>query len=304
MELLKKISACPAPCGGEGALRQLIEDTISPFVDEITTDVHGSLIAHKKGEGKSICFMVPLDTPSLYVTYTHDKGFLRFSTAGEFDTKKLMGQKVVLQNGAKGVIYSEKEDGNISEMFIDIGNQSAEISDFVAFENGAEVLGDTVMGYAMGKKAAVYAAIKAIKENTKRDVYFVFTAKTAASLHSTAFMKTIDSSYYITLEDSPANDYPGEKNEFIKLFHGAVLKVKNGSMVSNPEVIKMIENCEENLQKEVSDHKGIASALYKTGCSVKYAGLGIPTRYKGSFAEVVALSDIDSAIKLITKLLQ
>ena len=57
IELLEKLTAAFGPSGCEDGVRGVIADLIAPYVDEVRTDAMGSLIAHKKGEGKKGHFM-------------------------------------------------------------------------------------------------------------------------------------------------------------------------------------------------------------------------------------------------------
>ena len=122
MELLRKLTQCPGASGNEKAICELIKNEIKDYVDEITVDVLGNLIARKKGNGKKIMFAAHMDEIGVVVTAIDNKGFIRFSNVGGLYTKNLIGRRVIFSDGTTGVIYSEEENKNsmIGKMYIDI----------------------------------------------------------------------------------------------------------------------------------------------------------------------------------------
>ena len=51
--LLERLSNAHGVSGYEGNIRQIIEEEVRPYVDEIKTDKMGNLIATKKGKNLS-----------------------------------------------------------------------------------------------------------------------------------------------------------------------------------------------------------------------------------------------------------
>ena len=74
IELLEKLTAAFGPSGCEDGVRGVIADLIAPYVDEVRTDAMGSLIAHKKGEGKKLLFSAHMDTIGMIVTHIEKEG--------------------------------------------------------------------------------------------------------------------------------------------------------------------------------------------------------------------------------------
>ena len=67
-----------SPSGSEEQVTSLFTKVISPFVDDVYTDVNGNCIAHKKGSGTKIMFMAHADEIGLMISYIYDRGFLYF----------------------------------------------------------------------------------------------------------------------------------------------------------------------------------------------------------------------------------
>ena len=96
-----------SPSGSEEQVTSLFTKVISPFVDEVYTDVNGNCIAHKKGSGTKIMFMAHADEIGLMISYIDDHGFLYFKEIGGIDTNILPGQRVSImgqQGPVSGVI--------------------------------------------------------------------------------------------------------------------------------------------------------------------------------------------------------
>ena len=55
LELLKKLTQANAPSGNEERLHQIITEEIKNYVDEITIDPLGNLIAHKSRAACDVC---------------------------------------------------------------------------------------------------------------------------------------------------------------------------------------------------------------------------------------------------------
>ena len=51
--ILQKLCACPSVSGREESIRGLLREMIAPFVDEVSEDNLGNLIAHKNGSASN-----------------------------------------------------------------------------------------------------------------------------------------------------------------------------------------------------------------------------------------------------------
>ena len=125
MELLKRLTHTHSVSGNEEDVCKLIKEEISPYCDEVYIDSLGSLIAHKKGNGKKVMLCAHTDEIGFMVNYIEDKGFIRFSQVGGVDLNSALGQRVVFKNGVEGVVASsmdKKADEPLkySNMYIDI----------------------------------------------------------------------------------------------------------------------------------------------------------------------------------------
>ena len=120
--------------------------TIGPFVDEVSIDILGNVIAHKSGEGERIMLIAHHDVICLMITYIDDKGFLYVKPSGGIDSNLLPARKVIIKHegtsitgiiGKKPAHLMRDETNNskvtYEELWIDIGAKNRdEASDLVS----------------------------------------------------------------------------------------------------------------------------------------------------------------------------
>ncbi|MDP2844803.1 MAG: M42 family peptidase, partial [Candidatus Methanoperedens sp.] len=99
--LLERLSNAHGVSGYEGSVRQIIEDEVRPYVDEIKTDKMGNLIVTKNGGSPSVMLAAHMDEIGLMVKYVDDKGFARFTKTGGWFDQTLLNQRMILhtENG-------------------------------------------------------------------------------------------------------------------------------------------------------------------------------------------------------------
>ena len=104
LKLLEQTTQVPGAPGFEYRIRNFIQEQVSPYVDKVSTDAMGNLIAFKKGSSDAKTVMAAhMDEISFVVTHIDEEGFLKFHTLGGFDPKTLTAQRVII-HGDKEVI--------------------------------------------------------------------------------------------------------------------------------------------------------------------------------------------------------
>jgi len=102
--ILEKLSNAHGVSGYENNVRQMIEDEIRPYVDEIRTDKMGNLIATRHGGSPRIMLAAHMDEIGLMAKYVDDKGFIYFTTTGGWFDQTLLNQRMILHTG-NGQVY-------------------------------------------------------------------------------------------------------------------------------------------------------------------------------------------------------
>lgn len=322
LELISKLTAVHGPSGDEGAIRKLIAELARPFADEITSDVMGNLVVHKKGSGPKIMFAAHMDSIGLVVTHIEKEGFLRVGKLGGISPKDVLNTRVRFKNGVRGVLVAEEKTEDkvkLEDCYIDIGARDEEqartlvqVGDTAVYDTAvyntavAEVNGRVISPYLDGRIACA-VLLKAMEQVTARenDLYFVFTvqeevgtrgAKTAAW--------TIDPDYAIAVDVTDVDDTPGSaKYGTCRLGRGAAVKVMDSSVICHPEVVKALEQCAQDkgiiVQRDIIRAGGTdAGPIHVTRTGVRTGGISIPCRYIHTPAEMADLADAQSCVDL------
>ena len=133
-ELLIRLTQTQGIAGYEKKVRELIEQEVRPYADELIIDPLGSLIAVKKGKGgphsKKIMFAAHMDEIGFMVKKIEDDGRLLVCNVGWNWTASAYNTRVVFRNGIYGVVSSmkniEEAHNDPNSLFIDIGAKSKE----------------------------------------------------------------------------------------------------------------------------------------------------------------------------------
>ena len=317
MELLKKLTQVNGVSGNESNVREIIENEIRPYVDEIRTDALGNLIAHKKGSGKCLAMFAHMDEIGVIATYIDEKGFIRFSGVGGLNSKNLVNLRVRFQNGTRGVIGAEEKDFYdkhlLSKLYIDIGAKSREeaqervaIGDTAMFDGEFFEMGNSIVSKALDDRAGCWCLINAAKENSgKNDIYYIFTVQEEVGLRgakTAALTAEFDSAVAVDVTDT--GDTPGAETMAVELGKGAAVKIMDRSVICHPYVRGgLIRLAKENgvpYQLEIMTDGGTdAGAVHTAGEGVKTGGLSIPVRYVHSPSETAHRDDMDAVKRLL-----
>ena len=95
--ILKTLTSLPGISGRESAVRQYVQQQVTPYADDVKTDALGNLIVYKKGaSNKNLLLAAHMDEVGLMVHYVGADGFLRFVTVGGIDPRTLLAQRVTV----------------------------------------------------------------------------------------------------------------------------------------------------------------------------------------------------------------
>ena len=325
LELLKKLTQTNAPSGNEERLHNIITEEIKDYVDEITIDPLGNLIAHKRGNGAKVMFAAHMDEIGLIVTYITDKGFLKVSNLGGVSPTTALHQRVIFADGTVGVVALDDTNADLSkgirlsDLYVDIGAGSREeaeklvsIGDCAAFCGDFYANGNTVISKALDDRSGCAVLISAIKQikTVKNDLYFVFTISEELGLRGAKTSAySIAPDYAVAIDVTRTGDTPSKLSMAVSLGGGAAIKIKDSSFLAHPYIKQLMKDtCEEFCiphQFEVLEAGGTDSgAIHLTGGGVATGCISIPTRYIHSPCEQINLRDLESAARLAVKMIE
>lgn len=331
-KLLKKICEIPGTSGFEQRIRAFILEEIKPYVDSLSIDAMGNVIAVKKGKTSKKKAMVAahMDEIGFIVTHVDDDGFIRFHTLGGFDPKTLTAQRVII-HGKKDIIgvmgskpihlMKPDERGkpvHIQDYFIDTGMDKKEVKKIVSVgnpitrERSLIEMGDCVNGKSIDNRVSVYILIEVLKSLQKKevpyDVYGVFTVQEEIGLRGAlTSAHTINPDFGFGLDTTIAFDVPGANpHEMVtRLGKGAGIKIMDGSVVCDYRMTRYMEEVADEhkvkWQREILPAGGTDTAyVQRGGKNGSIAGaISIPTRHIHQSIETAHKVDIKNCIDLL-----
>jgi len=332
---LQSLVEAPSPSGFEQPAQRVFRDYVSPFAP-VTGDVLGNSIARiAGGEGSTRVMLVGhSDEIGLLVKYIDDNGFLFFGAIGGIDPQITQGMRVLVHAkggsvpgviGKKPIHLIEPKDREtvvkMEAQYIDIGaadrkeaEELVRVGDPVTFSVGLEkLLGDRVVGRGFDDKAGSFVVAEVLRSvalsvnKPPVDLYGVSSVQEEVGLRGGATSSySVKPDIGICVEVDFATDQPDldkKQNGDTCLGKGPI--VPRGANI-NPALFDLIIDTaeRENIPVQVT---GIpratgtdANVMQISRGGVATALVKIPLRYMHTPVEVLSLSDLENAVRLIT----
>jgi endoglucanase len=205
----------------------------------------------------------------------------------------------------------------LSKMFIDVGATSKEdcpvkIGDVAVFERPFSEIGNRLVSKAMDDRISVAVMIATLRQimQSPHELFFVFTAQEEVGVRgATTAAYGIDPNLGLAIDVTRTGDTPKGITMAVSLGKGPAIKVKDSGMIVDPQVVDwMVETAEDAgipYQLEVLEYgRTDASAIQLSRAGVPAGCVSIPCRYIHSPSEMVAIEDVENAVKLLVELIQ
>ncbi len=327
----------PSPSGFEQPAQEVYRNFVKKYTRDIKTDVHGNVIALRKGKGKlktMICGHV--DEIGFMINYIDSDGYLYVRPIGGIDTNLLPGLRVNIY-GAKGIVRGvfgkkaihlmdaeERNKGTkLADLWIDIGapnKKEAEkrvaVGDIVTFSPGLEVLNkDIITTKATDNKVGVFVAGAVLhylaKDEIAANVYSVSAVQEEIGIRgarTSAF--GIDPDVGIAIDVTVTSDHPGtDKKRIGDIAIGKGPAIAVGPNI-NPKVFELLKEAgkRKKIKYQVEVESGAtgtdANAIQVTRAGVATGLVCIPNRYMHSPNEVISLKDLEDTAQLIAEFIR
>lgn len=329
VSLLKSVCEIAGAPGFEQRVRALVMQEVKDYVDELSVDNLGNIIAIKRGASdKKVMIGAHLDEIGFIVTHIDDNGFLRFHTLGGFDPKTLTAQRVVVHGkkdligvmGSKPIHIMEPEERGkpvkIKDYFIDLGMSKEEVEKYIEIgdpitrERSLIEMGECVNCKSIDNRVSVFILIEALKQmkDLPHDVYGVFTVQEEIGIRGASVAAhQINPDFGFGLDTTIAYDVPGAQPEemITALGNGAGIKVMDASTVCDYRMVKYMKAIAQKYnikwQPEILPAGGTDTAgIQRMGKQGAIAGaVSIPTRHIHQVIEMANKQDIKHAIDLL-----
>lgn len=331
-EFLQQLLSTPGPSGFEEPVQTLVREYVESFADEVTTDLHGNVIASvNPGCERRVMFAGHCDQIGMLVSHIDENGFLYAQTIGGWDPQQLIGQRMTVwgTNGPlAGVIarkpihlLTDEERSKVvklTELWIDIGASSQEqaaelvrVGDPVTLELGFQpMLNNLANAPAMDDRTGLWVVLEALRRASQRDLqcslFAVSTVQEEIGLRgATTAAYGIDPHVGIAVDVTHATDCPTiDKNQRGDISLGGGPVIFRGPNMNARVVSSLIDAADSSdiayqLAALGRAAPNDSNALQLTRAGVAAGLVAIPNRYMHSAVETISLDDIDAAADLL-----
>lgn len=334
LQFLKDMLTSPSPSGYEQPIQEVVRAYVGPFADQLTTDWHGNVIAAVNPTGSPrIMLAGHCDQIGLMVKHIDDKGFLWVDVIGGWDIQMLIGQNMMVW-GRSGPILGvisrkaihlltpddRKKVPEIKDLWIDIGVQNkaeaqelVAVGDPVTFDLGFRELRNGIAAApGMDNKVGAWVVMNALKQVAEQRpqaaVFAVSTVQEEIGLRgATTSTFSIDPQLGIAVDVTHATDCPTmdvKQHGEVNLGAGPVLyRGPNINPVMWKQLVEIAK--EKSIPHQISGLSkpagNDANAMQIVRGGLATGIVAIPNRYMHSPVELVSLSDLENAAKLIAE---
>jgi endoglucanase len=336
---LRKLLTAAGPSGRERSAAAAWQAAAREFSDDVRSDRVGSSTARVPGTGSGprLAVVGHIDEIGLMVTHIDDDGFVYFGGVGGWDPVNLVGQRVELHAregvvpgvvGKKPIHLLETEEREkapkLKDLHIDIGAKNGDdararvrVGDWAVIAGEpVELANDRWASRSMDNRLGCFVALEAARlvaeaGGAPGEVVACAVAQeetTFGGATTTAF--SLQPDVAIIVDVTHATDAPGiDKRQEGDHGLGAGAVINAGSAL-HPLVVDLL--------RDVAAQEGIAhadeaatrntytdaDAFHLSRAGVPCGVVSIPLRYMHSPVEVVQLSDVEAASRLIARFAQ
>ncbi len=332
-ELTMKLCSASGPSGFEDEAAKLVSELVAPYVDEVYTDVMGSVIAIRRcgREGAPrIMLEAHIDEIGLVVT-GYEKGSLRFNTLGGIDPRMLPAKeiKIMTEPPLTGVISvmpphalsHEDMDKSleVDKLYIDIGLESDEEARAAVPVGTPCVYGgepfrlgeNAICAKALDDRACAAIIIKTMENlagiDCGADIICLFAVQEEIGLRgATVGTFAAAPQYAIALDVTFGNQPDVAAHKTMKMGGGGALGLGPNFNRALADKLRACADANElPLQIEVaSGHSGTdAWSIQISREGVATALVSLPIKYMHTPVETMLISDSENIVKLLTEFL-
>lgn len=331
-EFLKRIVDTPGPSGYEQQVQKVYRERVTPYAEEVRTDILGSVIAAKNPSAPlKVMLAGHADEIGFIVRYISDEGFLYFGQIGGHDAVVAVGQRVNVHTasgpvlgvlGRKAVhLLDQSERDKVpktDDLWIDIGvanrkeaEELVQIGDCVTYAQDMQRLqGERATARSFDNKMGCFVVAEAMRllhgKTLQCGVYGVANVQEEIGLRGARTASfSIDPLVGLATDVCHAMDFPGsEKKKVgdIKLGGGPV--IGRGANI-NPKVFELLVATAKALEMPYQvEAFGGGTGTDANAMQISRAGMAtglvcVPLRYMHTPCEVMSLDDIENTARLM-----
>lgn len=328
-ETIRDLAKVAMPAGFEEPQAAAIAALAKPFCDEMTSDIQGNLICHKKGSGEKIMLSAHMDVPGFMAMIPQKDGLVKFAPMGHPNACDLVNCRVVTEDGASGVIRAEFKEASAkpsalkgADLYLDLGVSTAEEAEKLApagsvfrLQPWARQLHGRRFMTPYANDLAGCAVLLDVMERlgeTDYDVYFVFSVRNLEGQTGAACAAwQIKPDQAIVVDCVRTGDEPASPKDHyaLKLGGGAGIKMKEQGFLSSPQVTLAMRDVAQKAQVKwqmdiKADGLSDAGKVQRVDGGVFTGGLSIPCRGEGAPVQLLDEGDLEQCANLLLAYLE
>ncbi|AHF06929.1 M42 family metallopeptidase [Desulfitobacterium metallireducens] len=329
--LLKKLSELQGTSGAEKEVRDLLREEITAWVDSISVDKIGNLIATKQGSENTpkILLAAHMDEVALMITEITTDGFLKFRPVGGIDPRVLVSKPIKVSGingiiGAKAIhlqkVQERQKALKLEQLYIDIGAKSKEeaskhvnLGDYAYFTTEFEAIGQGFFkGKAFDDRVGCYVLTEILKRKFDLNLVAAFTVQEEVGLRGAKVAAYhVQPDLAIVVEGTISADMAHiEEEEWVtELGKGPALSIQDQTTLYNPELIRKIVDIAQKRGIPFQFRRGTsgsndAGKIHSSRAGIPTLSINVPCRYIHSTVSLVKQEDIDHTIQLLEEILK
>jgi endoglucanase len=333
-QFLIRLLETPSPSGYEERIQKVVRDYVKSFADQVTTDLHGNVIACKNPDAPlRVMLAGHCDQIGLLVTQIDDNGFIYTQTIGGWDSQQLIGQRMTIwaESGPiPGVIARKpihlltdeerRQVVKLEDLWIDIGAKNKaeaaeliKVGDPVTLQLGyQEMRNNLANAPGMDDRTGLWVVMEALRRAAKGKLncalYSVSTVQEEIGLRGAKTAAySIDPHVGIAVDVTHATDCPTiDKRQQGEISVGkgpVVFRGPNMNPVVARRLMATAQAKDLPFQRSATGRAtpNDANSLQINRGGVAVGVVAIPNRYMHSAVEVISLDDIDRAADLLAE---
>ena len=333
LTLLERLSNAMGVSGDEEEIRRIVMEQIRPYVDEVTVDALGNVLAIKHAaepDAARVMFAAHMDEVGFMLVEEAGEGSYAFEPVGGIDQRQLLGKPVLVGKdhlpgviGSKPIHLCSAEELHQAvpqtNMHIDLGPGCAskvKIGNFATFATRFQRNGDALFGKALDDRLGVATLIELARLNPgKLEILFAFTVQEEIGLRGArvaAYDFQPDMAFVV--DSTPAFDLPmvqedEENTQYnTRLGGGPAIYLSDAGTISDPRLVQfMVRLAEEHrvpFQFRQPGGGGTdAGAIHLTRSGVPSVSISIPGRYAHTPILHASLEDWKNTLVLLNLVL-
>jgi putative aminopeptidase FrvX len=326
--MLKEYTSAFGVSGCEKEVREVIQKSVEG-IGENRVDRLGSLIVHKKGEGKRVMLAAHMDEVGFILRKICEDGRIKFSTVGGIDPRILISKRVIFgRTKTLGVIGSKPIHLQSSDertrpvakddLFIDIGATSKaevikilKLGDYATFESEYVDMGKFIKAKALDDRVGCSVITEVLKEEYNLDLYGAYTVMEEVGLRGAGPVAfAIEPEIAIILEGTTCADIAKDEKDYVTTPGGGpAVSLMDRTSSASRKLLKRIAEIAEQNNIPYQYRRGTvggndAGKISKTKEGALAVTISVPTRYIHSPISMIHKEDYANTVKLVKLLLK